>query len=61
MDHSKAKFKQFLSQFFRSRMMLVSYRFAGFKEIERRGERVIFENDLKFIQPDPDYVDVVIG
>lgn len=44
----------------RNRMMLVTYKFANFKEIERQGEVVVFENDLQNIQPFPDYVDVEI-
>ncbi len=44
----------------RNRMMLVTYRFAGFRELERRGDLMIFENDLKSIQPFPDYVDVQV-
>lgn len=42
----------------RNRMMLVSYKFAGFKEIDRSGDVILFENDLSRIQPFPDYVDV---
>ncbi len=42
----------------RNRMMLVSYRFAGFREIERDGDIVLFENDLSHLQPFPDYIDV---
>ena len=45
----------------RNRMMLVTYKFAGFQEAERRGELVVFEHDLEQIQPFPDYVDVSIG
>ncbi len=41
-------------------MMLVTYRFAGFREIEQRGDFVVFENDLENIQSFPDYVDVQI-
>ncbi len=44
----------------RNRMMMVTYRFAGFREIERRGDLVVLENDLASIQPFPDYVDVRI-
>lgn len=44
----------------RNRMMRVTYRFAGFREIERRGDLIVFENDLKSIQPFPEYVDVRI-
>ena len=40
----------------RNRMMYISYKFAGFKEIEKNNNLVIFENDLTQIQPVPDYV-----
>lgn len=42
----------------RNRMMLVTYKFAGFKEVDRQGELVIFENDLSQVQPFPEYVEV---
>ncbi|MEE8522450.1 MAG: HAD-IIIC family phosphatase [Thermoanaerobaculia bacterium] len=44
----------------RNRMMVVTYRFAGFEEVERRGEVTALENDLTRIQAFPDYVDVRI-
>jgi len=44
----------------RNRMMLVTYKFAGFKEIERRGEVAVLENDLAHIQPFPGYVEVMV-
>lgn len=40
----------------RNRMMYISYKFAGFKEIDKNGNLVIFENDLTRIQPVPAYV-----
>lgn len=40
----------------RNRMMYISYKFAGFKEIDKNGDLVIFENDLTRIQPVPSYV-----
>lgn len=42
----------------RNRMMLITYKFAGFKEIERQGDLVVFEADLGRIQEPPDYVEV---
>lgn len=45
----------------RNRMMLVTYKFGGFQEAERLGDLVVFEHDLRQIQPFPDYVDVAIG
>ena len=44
----------------RNRMMYISYKFAGFQEIEKRSEVVIFENDLTRIQTPPEYVKVQI-
>lgn len=47
----------------RNRMMYVTYKFAGFKEIGRsgpNGEVALLENDLTHIQPLPSYVDVRI-
>lgn len=40
----------------RNRMMYISYKFAGFKEIEKNGGLVVFENDLSRIQDVPGYV-----
>jgi FkbH-like protein len=42
----------------RNRMMEVTYRFGGFREVERRGEMILFEHDLSTIAPFPEYVDV---
>ena len=44
----------------RNRQMLITYRFAGFKEIARNGEVAIMENDYSAIQPPPPYVDLRI-
>ncbi|HHP7243685.1 MAG TPA: HAD-IIIC family phosphatase [Elainellaceae cyanobacterium] len=40
----------------RNRMMQITYRFAGFREVGKTDELVILENDLKQIQPFPNYV-----
>ena len=42
----------------RNRMMEVTYRFGGFREVERHGDLVVFEHPLDAIQPFPDYVRV---
>lgn len=42
----------------RNRMMLVTYTFAGFKEIKSENGVTVFENDLSQIQPFPGYVKV---
>jgi FkbH-like protein len=44
----------------RNRMMYITYKFSGFKEVEQRGELTILENDLSHIQPFPPYVQVHI-
>jgi FkbH-like protein len=45
----------------RNRMMEVTYRFGGFREVERRGDLVVFEHGLESIAPFPDYVHVDVG
>ncbi|HZF07162.1 MAG TPA: HAD-IIIC family phosphatase [Thermoanaerobaculia bacterium] len=45
----------------RNRAMLVTYKFAGFREVERRGEVARLENDLTRIQPPPPYVDLQLA
>ncbi|HSS47598.1 MAG TPA: HAD-IIIC family phosphatase [Thermoanaerobaculia bacterium] len=42
----------------RNRQMLITYRFAGFKEVGRVGEVAIMENDFSVLQPPPPYVDL---
>lgn len=42
----------------RNRMMLVSYKFSGFREVGREGDSIVFENDYRAIQPVPEYVDL---
>jgi hypothetical protein len=42
----------------RNRIMYVTYKFAGFRELTRNGDLVIFENDLTRFQPCPGYVKV---
>jgi FkbH-like protein len=44
----------------RNRQMLITYRFAGFKEAGRVGELILFENDFSAVQPPPPYVDLRI-
>ena len=44
----------------RNRMMRITYRFAGFTEVETRGEVSVLEHDLETIQPFPEYVQVEI-
>jgi len=42
----------------RNRQMLITYRFAGFKEVGRAGDVALMENDYSAIQPPPPYVDL---
>lgn len=44
----------------KNRLMLITYKFGGFKEIETSGNLTIFESDLNRIQPFPIYVDVQV-
>lgn len=43
----------------RNRMMFVTYRFAGFRELERDGRRYCLENDLERVQEPPAYIRVI--
>ncbi len=42
----------------RNRMMYITYKFGGFKEVEKVDNLIVFENDLSYIQPFPDYIKV---
>lgn len=42
----------------RNRVMYVTYAFAGFREAERDGNRLVLESDLRQIQPPPQYLTV---
>ena len=44
----------------RNRMMYITYKFGGFREVEKVDDIVVFENDLSHIQPFPSYVKVHI-
>ena len=41
-----------------NRMMYMTYKFAHFKEKEKRGDLLIFENDLNLIQNFPEYLTI---
>jgi FkbH-like protein len=45
----------------RNRMMEVTYRFGGFREVERRGDLIVFEHALESIAPFPEYVQVEVS
>lgn len=40
--------------------MLITYKFAGFKEVARNGDVMIMENDYSAIQPVPPYVKLIV-
>ncbi len=44
----------------KNRMMLVTYKFAGFQEVEKNGDVIVFEHDLVRIQPPPEWVDFTV-
>ena len=44
----------------RNRQMLITYKFAGFKEVGRNGDVMIMENDFSAIQPVPPYVKLIV-
>ncbi|PEL51883.1 HAD-IIIC family phosphatase [Bacillus wiedmannii] len=44
-----------------NRMMYVTYKFAGFQEINSKNEKVLFENTLTDIQPHPYYIKVIFA
>lgn len=44
----------------RNRQMLITYKFAGFKEVARNGDVMIMENDYSAIQPVPPYVQLIV-
>lgn len=44
----------------RNRMMYVTYRFAGFREVETSGRASVLENDLRTIQAFPAHTDVIV-
>ncbi|MGZ4031113.1 MAG: HAD-IIIC family phosphatase [Tumebacillaceae bacterium] len=61
LNQAKAAGARLQSEFLqndRNRMMYVTYKFADFKEADKRGDLIIFENDLQRIQPYPEYVEL---
>ena len=43
----------------KNRLMYITYKFAGFIEVEEKDGLVILENDLSRIQPVPDYMKLI--
>ncbi len=44
----------------RNRLMYITYKFGGFKEVEKEGDLITLESELEQIQSFPDYVQVRI-
>lgn len=44
-----------------NRMMFITYKFSGFEEIAKEDNKTIFHNDLSFIQPFPQYIEIKIS
>ncbi len=44
----------------RNRMMYITYKFAGFREIRREGAWVLLEHGLEHVPPFPEYLQVVV-
>ncbi|MFD2169277.1 HAD-IIIC family phosphatase [Tumebacillus lipolyticus] len=64
LQSAKAAGKRLQAEFLqtdRNRMMYITYKFADFKEVDKQGDLIIFENDLTRLQPFPEYVNVQIG
>ncbi len=53
-----ARFQAEFKSTSRNRMMLVTYKFSGFREVAKNGELLVFEHPLTGVQPFPAYVDV---
>ena len=45
----------------RNRVMDITYRFAGFSEINKKGNIVIMRNELENIPSFPDYIKVLVN
>lgn len=61
LQQARAAGARFLAEFVtteRNRMMYVTYKFSGFREVERNGQHILFEHDLDAIPPFPPYVEI---
>ncbi|WP_382464760.1 HAD-IIIC family phosphatase [Streptomyces noursei] len=56
---SKARLQAEFVETGRNRMMFVTYRFAGFREVAREADTVLLEADLSRVQPPPRHLTVV--
>jgi FkbH-like protein len=63
MNEAKNNNARLLAEFVqtdRNRLMYITYKFAGFKEIVQKDNIIVFEGDLSRIQPNPEYVKISI-
>ncbi len=64
MNEAKAAGARLLADFVptkRNRQMYLTYKFANFRELEAEEENVVLlENDLSYIQPFPNYINVMV-
>jgi FkbH-like protein len=44
----------------RNRMMSITYKFAGFRQVDKKGDVALLENDLTRIRPFPPYIELRI-
>lgn len=52
------RFRAELKETSRNHLMKVTYRFAGFKEIEKKNGTAVLEHNLEGVQPYPTYVEI---
>jgi hypothetical protein len=45
----------------RNRVMNITYKFSGFRQVGKNGEITLLENDLARIQPFPPYIELRTG
>lgn len=44
----------------RNKQMYIAYKFANFKELKKDGDMIVLENDLNYLHPYPNYIDLEI-
>lgn len=62
MDRAKQAGARLLAEFIpndRNRMMFVTYKFAGFRQVSREGDAIVLEADLERVAPCPPYLELV--
>lgn len=64
LGQAKAQGVRFQAEFVatdRNRVMLVTYRLGGFRQVRQEGTLALFEHDLQHLQPFPPYLRVLTG